>query len=39
LVFGTARRGHPLAGGSSRQRFSCGEEFLFLLPLIELLSV
>jgi hypothetical protein len=30
---------HPLAGRSSRHRPSRGEEFLFLLPLIQLLSV
>jgi len=30
------RRGHPLAGRSSRHRRSCGEEFNFLLPVIEI---
>jgi hypothetical protein len=27
-------RGHPLAGRSSRHRFSCGEEFLFSSPIV-----
>jgi hypothetical protein len=32
-------RGHPLAGRSSRHRPSRGEEFLFLLPSYQLVSV
>jgi hypothetical protein len=32
-------RGHPLAGRSSRHRLSRGEEFVFLSPLIQLVSV
>ena len=31
--------GHPLAGRSSRHRLSRGEEFLFLLPSYQLVSV
>ena len=32
-------RCHPLAGRSSRHKYSRGEEFVFLSPLIQLVSV
>jgi hypothetical protein len=36
---GGGTQGHPLAGRSSRHRLSRGEEFVFLSPLIQLISV
>src|SRR5207248_10344708 len=36
---GRKPKGHPLAARSSRHRPSRGEEFLFLLPLYQLVSV